>query len=118
MIKLIKHGKYRLIEAKKQTKILMLDGGMNYVLGPIKNAVRILVASYKSHKTDIILSEGSYRLYRVRNESNFTDQVHLELLVGRNKWQGYLLPTNLPNKNKRKKRIIPTKEIISQTIEE
>lgn len=75
----------------------------------------ILVTSHKKHKTDAILAIGKYRLYEVKDEPNLTDLHHLELYVGDNTWQGYLLTTGLPNEKKRRSRIIPTDEIITKS---
>jgi hypothetical protein len=36
--------------------------------------------------------------------------------VGKGTWQGYLLPTGLPDDKKKRNRIIPTDEVITKTI--
>lgn len=112
MISLQKVGLYRLAETKNNTKILHL-GSRSYAWAEPKNIGEILVTSLKSHKTDCVLSVGYYRLYDVDNEPKLSDQMHLELETGRNQWQGYLLPTGLPGDDKKKVRIIPTKETIT-----
>lgn len=75
----------------------------------------ILVASYKKHKADYVLAVGKYRLYEVKDEPKLTDTLHLELLTGKGNWQGYLLITGFPNKEDKRSRIIPTKEIITKS---
>lgn len=61
----------------------------------------------------IIAIREDYRIYKVKNEPKLIDLLHLELSVGKNKWQGYLLLTGLPTKNKIRSRIVPSEEIIS-----
>ena len=114
MIKLIKTGTYKLAETKKsQVKLLILDDKITYAW-PNIDIGEILVTSQKDHPIDSVLSEGIYRLYRVKDEPNLVDLVHLELETSPNTWQGYLLPTGLPDKSDIRNRIIPTKEIISK----
>lgn len=111
MITLIKDGKYRLIETKHDTKVLYLDDDtFAWIEPPIGE---ILVTAKASQNTDCVLSIGKYRLYGVRDEPYFSDNQHLELEVGENVWQGYLLLTGLPRANKKRSRIIPTPEIIT-----
>ena len=73
----------------------------------------LLVATHIEHKADCVLSVGDYHLFTIENEPNISDNMHLELEVGRNIWQGYLLLTGLPDVDKTRVRIIPTKEIIT-----
>lgn len=114
MIRLIKQGAYTLIETKGQTKILTLDVD-TYAWVHAHDIGELLVASHKQHTVDHILSVGRYRLYEVKNEPKLTDLLHLELHAGDGIWQGYLLLTGLPNENKHRNRIVPTKEIISKS---
>jgi hypothetical protein len=113
MITVMQRGMYRLIETKSQTKILILDGVNTYAWITALEIGEILVSSHKSHREDCVLATGNYRLYRVQDEPKLTDQIHLELHVGCNTWQGYLLPTGLPTDEKKRNRIIPTAELIS-----
>ena len=112
MISLRRSGLYELIETKHHTKILYLDGDVYAWVEP-PNIGEILVTSHKIHKTDCVLSLGRYRLYNVDNELYLHDQIHLELEIGRGRWQGYLLLSGLPNSQKLRGRIIPTEEVIS-----
>ena len=70
----------------------------------------------KQH-TCAVIASGKYRLYKVKDEPNFVDLFHLELLVGEGVWQGYLLPTGLPTAEKKRNRIIPAKEVITKSLE-
>ncbi len=112
MIKLIRSGDYQLIETKNDTKILQLDKD-TYAWIKAENIGHILVDTYRPFKTDYTLAVGKYRLYDVKEEPDFTDQIHLELFIGGGRWQGYLLLTGLPTDKKTRVRLIPTKEIIS-----
>lgn len=115
MIKLIREGKYTLIETKGQTKILILDEKETFAWVNAAGIGEILVTSHKSHVTDNTLAIGRYRLYNVKKEPDLTDLSHLELHVGNGTWQGYLLPTGLPNEKKKRNRIIPTDEVITRS---
>lgn len=112
MITLQKSGLHKLIETKHNTKVLYLDSNIYGWVEPA-GIGEILVVSHKVHKTDCILSIGQYRIYKVSKEPDLSDQLHLELEVGNRAWQGYLLPTGLPNNRKKRARIIPTNEIIT-----
>jgi hypothetical protein len=115
MIKLIEEGQYNLIETKHDSKILILDTLKSFAWVTVKDIGEILIESHKTHKTANILAIGKYRLYQVKDEPDFTDLEHLELLVGDGQWQGYLLPTGLPTEEKKRNRIIPTSEIITKS---
>jgi hypothetical protein len=117
MIKLITNGTYKLIETSSYTKILLFD--MNgkpqfYAWINAEDIGEILVTTHKPHRVDHTLAVGKFRLYEVKAEPKLTDLIHLELLVGEGLWQGYLLPVGMPNGVKRR-RIIPTKEIITKS---
>lgn len=75
----------------------------------------MLVTTHKPHKTDTILALGRYKLYDVKDESSLSDQRYLELSVGNCTWQGYLLPSGLPDDNKKRSSIIPTREVVAAT---
>lgn len=113
MVRLVSKGQYTLIETKVQTKILVLDGVKTFAWINALDIGEILVASHNTHKVDHILSIGKYRIYDVKDEPGLADLKHLELFVGEGRWQGYLLPTGLPNDEKKRNRIIPTNEIIT-----
>lgn len=116
MIRLLQNGNYQLIETHRHNKILILDDKESLVWIHAGNIGEILVASHTPHHTDHILASGKYRLYEVKEESKFVDLTHLELLVGNGIWQGYLLPTGLPSRSNNRNRIIPTREVITQTV--
>ncbi len=112
MIKLLEEGEYKLLETKGEIKILIL-GTATYAWVDLEGIGEILVTSHKTHKTDTTLALGQYKLYDVDDEQTLSDQRHLELSVGKGAWQGYLLPTGLPDDQKIRSRVIPTKEVIS-----
>ncbi len=60
-----------------------------------------------------MLSLGDYCLYDVEDEPALSDLPHLELEVGKDSWQSYLLLTGLPDDHKKRGRIVPTKEYIT-----
>lgn len=113
MIKLIKKGKYSLVETKSDTKILTLDR-KSYVWIFTRSIGEMLVTTRVGHKTDQKLAKGEYRLYVVENEPKLVDTLHLELAIGEGDWQGYLLITGFPKDKKTRSRIIPTEETISK----
>lgn len=115
MIRVLQEGNYKLIETRGEIKILTLDRKEVFAWINLQEIGEILVASHKPHKTDHILALGRYRMYEVKNEKNLTDLIHMELLVGEGIWQGYLLPTGLPKKEKIRSRIIPTNEHITKS---
>ena len=115
MIKLLEQGTYHLIETKGHTKILTLDKKKTFAWVNAEDIGEILVTSHKTHTVDHLLVIGKYRLYDVLDEKNLTDLEHLELFAGEGHWQGYLLPTGLPNEEKKRNRIIPTKEVITHS---
>src|SRR5205807_7779645 len=104
-----------LIETQGHTKILNLNGKKTYAWVVAGSIGEILVTSHKSHHVDHTLATGKYRLYDVKEESNFRGVPHLELLVGQGVWQGYTLPKGLPNESKKRNRIIPTSELITKS---
>ncbi|OGM10847.1 hypothetical protein A2Z22_03110 [Candidatus Woesebacteria bacterium RBG_16_34_12] len=113
MIKLLKKGKYSLVETRSDTKILKLDR-KTYVWIYTKTIGEILITTHRGHKTDQKLAKGEYRLYKVKDEPELVDQLHLELSIGEGDWQSYLLPTGFPRNKKMRSRIIPTNELISK----
>lgn len=116
MLKLLQEGNYTLLETKHQTKILTLDAKKMFAWINAEDIGEILVTTHNAYETDCVLAIGKYRLYEVKDEKSFTDLQHLELLVGEGLWQGYLLPTGLPTEEKKRNRIIPTREIITKSM--
>ena len=113
MIRIIEQGEYKLIETKGHTKILILDG-KTFAWVNAENIGEILVTSHRSHLVDHFLAVGKYRIYEVKGEPGLTDQLHLELHTGDGIWQGYLLPTGLPDEKDKRNRIIPSSEAITK----
>lgn len=119
MIKVLQEGRYTLTETQKQIKILNLNHNPMHTFAWINAGEigEILVSSHKKHKVDHILATGQYRIYQVKNEPKLVDLTHLELHVGNGTWQGYLLPTGLPDEDKKRNRIIPTQEVVTKILE-
>lgn len=115
MIKLLRSGHYKLIETKRNTKILYLDNETYAWVEPATIG-EILVISHNQHKTDCVLSDGDYHIYQVEDEPRLADHMHLELATGRDTWQGYLLLSGLPTDDKTRTRIIPTMELITGNV--
>lgn len=105
------------METVSNTKILILDNKRIFAWVNVDTIGEILITSHKLHKTDTTLSVGKYRFYSVKDEPDLTDLEHLELHTGNGIWQGYLLPTGLPDDQKKKNRIIPTVEVITKSID-
>ena len=112
MIKPLRSGTYKLVETKRNTKILYLDDDVYAWIEPAYLG-EILVSSSNPHKTDCVLSMGHFHIYDVEDEPDISDNIHLELEVAPEVWQGYLLLTGLPTKQKKRSRIIPTVETIT-----
>jgi len=113
MIALVHTGSYQLTETKADTKILKMDPN-TYAWIKVDEIGEMLVWSEKEHKNDAILSSGEFRMYKVENEPDIVDLIHLELEAGIGQWQSYLLPTGLPNVDKKRSRIIPSKDLITK----
>lgn len=113
MITKVKKGKYEIVETKYRTKVLYLDKDAFAWIRP-KKIGEILVSSHHVQDSDVKVSKGDYVLYDVDDEDYLTDLQHLELEYGHGAWQGYLLPTGLPHDEKKRSRIIPTNQVITQ----
>ena len=116
MIRRISEGEYELKETRASHKILHLEniGTYAWIYVPY-GFYEILVASKIQNGDNHNLAFGKYRLYDVRNEPRLVDGEHLELIVGEGAWQGYILPTGLPDDTKKRSRIIPTNELITKS---
>ena len=112
MITYLRKGTYTLVETHGQTKVLKLDEQETFAWIWAENIGELLVYSHNPHQTDHILCKGEYTLISVEDEPEFTDLIHLQLEVGSGSFQGYLLPTGLPSEEDKRKRIIPTTEVI------
>ena len=55
-----------------------------------------LMYTGKQKAARFVISEGVYRIYEVLNEKKLSQGVHMELLVGKGKWQGFILSGGLP----------------------
>lgn len=111
MIKLIEKGTYRLIFSKDKKRILYL-GNQGYLWDHAKTIGELLTFSKHPHELLYTLTEGKYRIYSVKDEPKYVDLRHLQLSTKPGGWQGYLLLTGLPTKDKIRSKIIPTDEVI------
>jgi len=116
MIVLLRSGIYSLAETKQSTKILYLDKTGYALIEPLPFG-SMLVLIRRAQQDRQLLSTGNYRLYDVTNEPHLADEPHLELEVGDDQWQGYLLPTGLPDDTHPRRRIIATHELITHHIQ-
>ncbi len=91
-------------ESEKVYRFFLTDG---------QGKITFITKSEFSFTKDVIT--GKYRKYEVKNEQSFKNGVYLELSVGMGKWNCYILPTGLPNKNSPEKSILVTKECITKT---
>ena len=112
MIKLIDQGEYTMVRTKDHKTLLCL-GEKGYLLSYAPKIGELLTFSKRERKTDYIIARGNYRIYRVKDDPELVDLEHLELSLGRGKWQGYLLLTGLPTLRKLRRRIVPTDEVIT-----
>jgi hypothetical protein len=112
MITRIEQGAYRLVETRHGTKILLL-GHKKFAWIMAHQIGSLLIWSNMFHRVRDTLASGMYYLYDVRGEPRVSDQPHLELQIGSDEWQGYLLPTGLPTTNDTRKLFIPTPEVIT-----
>lgn len=111
MIKLVKKGKYKLVGTPDHKIILFLDE-QGYHWGHAKRIGLLLTFSKHAHRLSYLLTQGEYKMYDVKNETQLVDLYHLELSLGRGRRQGYLLLTGLPTSKKIRSRIVPTAELI------
>lgn len=113
MIQVIKHGAYQLNEADNSYKIIILDNSKFLSWNPLSG--EIIDSTKSKPQSNSTLSIGKYFLYNVENEKELTNCLHLELLLGKRKWQAYVLPLGLPTKKQKNTKIIPTTEVITMS---
>lgn len=111
MMRLCRSGTYKLIETRRNIRILYLNNTAYAWIEPWSNK-EILVISRRSHITDCILSMGSFRLYDVKDELRLPGKQLLTLEVGADIWQGYLLPTGLPTARRKRVRILIAHQVV------
>lgn len=110
MIQFIKKGTYTLKKLDKSSHKLSLDKKKMYIITPIETQYFIFSAQFEKFDGE----DGTYRLYRVKDEIAFSNALHLELFNEKRRLQ-YLLPAGLPAR-KSPKKIIPTDEVITKMI--
>ena len=112
MITLTKEGAYSMVSTKDHRMLVSLDGEQ-YLRSYAPKIGEMLTFAKRTHTPAYTIAQGRYRLYQVKDEPDLVDLVHLELSLGRGRWQGYLLLTGLPTATKIRSRIVPTTEVIS-----
>lgn len=113
MIKLLSKGSYRLVGTKDNTNILYLgEQGYHWAYAP--KIGHLLTFCKHAHKQWYVINQGSYKIYEVKDDPKLVDLKHLQLSIGKNQWQGYLLLTDLPSYRKIRRRIEPTEELIKR----
>lgn len=115
MVRIIGSGTYKLTETKDNQKILSLGKYNNFQWVSTGCEGQIKYVKLDPKQICCLLSTGNYRIYEVKNELGLSNSKHIELHVGRGKWQGYLLPKGLPAKLQRKRVIVQTNEIITKS---
>lgn len=115
MIKVIKTGRFCLIQTKKRVKHLILDTKYSCAWTDDPRLGELLVLSKNPLESEQTVA-GKYRLYEVISEPQLTNVFHLELLISRGLWQGYLLPSGLPDHDHKRTQIIPTQEQITRSL--
>lgn len=114
MVKLLESGRYRLVETTSNLKALMLTGGRTFLWknygcsGKIQQTTKL-----DTNQICCVLAANNYRLYNISDEQGLTNGTHLELYVGKSKWQSYLLAKGLPGE-KGKKAITKINEVITK----
>ncbi len=105
VIKIIDRGEY--------TKVKDLNGKVELFLKNLNDSKHNKTYMFnfssendkQSFSANKIPDGGKYRIYQVQGASKLTNGTHVELLLARSKWQGYLLSKN--------DLLIPTTELIT-----
>lgn len=112
MIKVVLCGKYRLVETVEHLKVLYLDDAV-YLWQYEPGTGDVLVLIGYQYPAGYTLACGNYRVYEVTDEPRFSGHIHLELYLGDQHWQGYVLEAGLPPKHSQSF-IAPTAEVITK----
>ena len=113
MIRVVTKGEYMLLKTCDDRTLLLLEENDPVMWIADSGCADLLEICDKAYSTKCVIVYGNYRLYEVKDESYLTGWEHLELTVGKGRWQGYLLPHGLPSGGKRRREIISTEELIS-----
>lgn len=107
VIKIIQRGDYTTIRVlDKKTQVYLQNEHSS-----LQKTVYIIDTSLKLDK---IPHKGKYREYQVMKEADFSNGIHVELLLERCQWQGYLLSRKLQDKQTKDFSLTPIKELITQ----
>jgi len=114
MVSIMRQGSYKLTESRLQIKALYLDSS-SYAMLFIDALGEMIATAREPKPSDYTLSAGHYRLYDIVDEPDMSEGLHLELEVGDDIWQGYLLPNGLPDKGSIRGCLLPTHELVTGT---
>lgn len=114
MIKLLESSTYKLVETKNNLKALMLDDRDFFLWKNYGCSGKLEYIRFDPGQVCCLLNINNYRLYEVKDEPNLTAGMHLELHVGKRKWQSYLIEKGLPTIKNKKKPVASTNETITK----
>lgn len=114
MIQLVESSSYKLVETKNNLKALILDTIPGYLWTNVGCDGSLDYTKLDTSQICCILSANNYRLYEVANEPNLKNGLHLELYVGKRKWQAYLLTKGFPTPKNKKRPISKIDEVITK----
>lgn len=107
-----KQGTYELFKTTEGHQILHLNEQNWYALVEGQQG-QILVYSDSNHKKDKTLQKGEFYLADFEDDPEFRDIPHLFLKQG-DQFKEYILPNGLPTGNDKQKKVIETKELLSE----
>ncbi len=114
MIKLLDSGIYKLVGTKDNLKTLTLDDKDVFLWKSDGGNCNLEYIKFNTDQTCCLLSINNYRLYDVKDEPGLTTCLHLELCIGKRKWQAYLLKNGFPTKRNKEKPFLRKDEIITK----
>lgn len=112
MIRVVSRGNYRLVETKDFTKVFLFSNRQAFTWLPAQGMIEMYYEKNPSLMST--LARGTYYIYETKNE-NDPPILQLEVYIGKRAWQGYMLPAGLPTMKEMRKRIIPTKDVITKS---
>ncbi len=99
MIKIVGRGEY--------SKTKVLDGKIIIsIVNTDKPAKKTIYTLNSPSNSEIFPAFGKYRIYQVEDEVKLLNGSHIELLLARGRWQGYLLSKD--------DLLVPTNELITR----
>ena len=114
MIKLVESNTYKLVGTKDNLKALILDDKDVFLWKSDGRNCSLEYIKFNLGQTCCLLSINNYRLYDVKDEPDLTTCLHLELYIGKRRWESYLLKEGLPTVRNKKKPMSSTRETITK----